>query len=140
MAQAMEETGDGRGARWVCPECGGDVRAEGRTEREAVRCGGCGVRFRHPRMAVLLSLALPGLGSIHQRHRLFGAAVMGFGSAAFGGTVWRIFQHLRQVLVEGVADVAGILVDSAIGTGLVILAYLLDLLVVWVRRGRLVRQ
>ncbi len=136
----MEGTGDRGRERWACPECGGDVRPEGRTEREPVRCGACGARFRHPRMAVLLSLALPGLGSIHQRHRFFGAAVMGFGSAAFGATVWRIFHHLRRVLVEDVADVAGILVDSAIGTGLVVLAYLVDLLVVWARRGRLVRR
>jgi hypothetical protein len=125
-----------RELRWTCPACGGEVRA-GSTEREPVRCGGCGAGYRHPRLALLLSLALPGLGSIVQGRRIWGLAVLAFGTGAFLGALWRLVVHLRVALGGAEPDLVRLLADAGIGIALVVAAYLADLLVVWLRRDRL---
>lgn len=127
-----------RESRWTCTACGGSVVPEGVTEREPVRCRACGARYRHPRLAILLSLALPGLGSIRQRHRIWGTTILVLGSGAFLWTVWRIFDHVRRVMSTDHPQLLRLLVEAGTGTGLVILAYLVDLLVVWLRRNQLV--
>jgi len=58
----------GLGTYRVCPECSGEVPPGSRT------CPHCGLRFRDPRVAALLSLALCGLGQFYNRQYLKGAA------------------------------------------------------------------
>ena len=122
---------------WTCPECRGAVRQEGPNERVPIRCEACGTRYRHPRLPMLLSLALPGLGSIVEGRRLWGVAVFAFGTGAFLGAAWKIFRHLRVVLAGGSADLEGLVLDAGVGTVLVVIAYCLDLLVIWLRRDHL---
>jgi hypothetical protein len=114
------------------------VVPEGQTEREPVRCLACGARYRNPRLAILLSLALPGLGSIRQRHPIWGTTILVLGTGAFLWTVWRIFEHVRTVMSTDRPQLLRLLLEAGLGTGLVILTYLVDLLVVWLRRNRLV--
>ena len=127
----------GRGP-WTCPACGGMVRPEGATERQPVLCEGCGAHYRHPRMAVLLALAAPGLGSIYQRHYLWGSLAMALGTGAFVVTMWRIFASLYWAIVDGSPNPVAILVEGSIGVAVVMGAYVLDLAAVWWRRHRLV--
>ena len=133
--------GAGDGPSWSCPACGGTARPEGEVESRGLRCEGCGARYRHPRMAMLLALALPGWGSIHQKRRFTGIVILAFGSAAFAWTVWRMWFHVRHALLQedaGLAGVRALMHDVALGIGLVIASYLIDLLLVWVRRNRLI--
>lgn len=89
-------------------------------------------------MALLLALAVPGLGSVYQRRWAWGLGVMALGTAAFVATLARIGWHLYRVIVVGTAEPLRIIGESAVGTGIVILAYGLDLALVWWRRDRLV--
>ena len=134
------KSGGLRDRTWVCPHCGGVVRPSGPTEREPLRCDDCGVRYRHPRMALLLSLVLPGLGSIYLGHRLWGAAILVAGTAAFLGALGRLAVHFTRVLGGAAPDLRGMIAESAIGVGAVLLSYGLDLLRIWLRRDRLVRR
>jgi len=104
-----------------------------------LRCDKCGARFRHPRMAMLLSCVLPGLGSIVQGRWLWGMAMLALGTAAFLGTIWRLITYLMRVLATGRTATLQTLAEFAAGLALVILAYLLDLLVIWLRRDHLQR-
>ena len=121
-----------------CPECGGEARPEGITEREPVRCADCGRRYRNPRLALLLSLALPGLGSLYLGRRIWGGAVLLSGTAAFGWTVFRMYVHIHRAWVSSLADIGAIVADSTLGVVLVLLSYSVDVLVLWLRRGSLV--
>jgi hypothetical protein len=110
----------------------------GSTERDPLQCDGCDARYRHPRLALLLSLALPGLGSLHQRRRLWGAAVFALGTGAFVWTVWRLAVQLRSI-ARGATDLLPMLQDASLGIGVVMLAYAADVAVVWLRRDHLQR-
>ena len=123
---------------WICPGCGGRVAPQGPTERDAVACERCGERYRHPGMALVLSMVLPGLGSIYLRRRLRGFALLGFGSAAFLGTLARMGTYLLAAFHGEPQPISSFVADAAIGIGLVMAAYALDLLLVWRDRGRLV--
>jgi hypothetical protein len=87
-------------------------------------------------LALLLSLALPGLGSIYQRRWLWGSAVLLGGTAAFAWTVWRLAVHLLAAWNDTV-NFKAMLWESALGIALVLLSYGVDVLVVWLLRGRL---
>jgi hypothetical protein len=89
-------------------------------------------------MALILSMVLPGLGSIYLRRYLRGLAALGFGSAAFLGTLARMATYLLAAYRGEPQSVLAFTADAAIGTGLVVLAYAFDLLAVWRDRGRLV--
>jgi len=89
-------------------------------------------------MAVLLSLALPGLGSIYQRHVVWGSALLGLGTALFLGSLDRILMRLRAALAGEIVDLGGLLLEAAAGIGLILVTYAVDLAAVWSRRGRLV--
>jgi hypothetical protein len=123
-------------ATWVCPGCSGQVHAEGATERDPLRCEDCSARYRHPRLALLLSLVLPGLGSLYQRRWLWGGLVLVAGTGAFVWTVWRLAVHLLAAW-EGTVRFTAMLGDSALGIALVMLSYGVDVLVVWLLRNRL---
>lgn len=123
---------------WRCPACGGVVRMTGTNERSPLECDGCDARYRHPRLALLLSLALPGLGSLYQRRSLWGGTVFVAGTGAFVWTLWRLVVQLRAI-VEGATDLLPLLQDASLGTGVVMLAYALDITVVWLRRDHLQR-
>jgi hypothetical protein len=110
----------------------------GTTERDALQCGGCGARYRHPRLALLLSVTLPGLGSLLQRRRLWGGTVFVVGTGAFVWTVWRLAVQLRTI-ARGATDLLPLLQDASLGIGVVMLAYALDVAVVWLRRDHLQR-
>lgn len=125
---------------WICPACGGRVAPQGPTERDAVACERCGARYRHPGMALILSMVLPGLGSIYLRRRLRGFAALGFGSAVFLGTLARMATYLLAAYHGEPQSVASFAADAAIGIGLVMAAYCFDLLAVWRDRGRLVAR
>jgi hypothetical protein len=89
-------------------------------------------------MAMLLSLALPGLGSIRQGRWLWGLALMVFGFGAFVWTLWRIFVHLQMVLVTDRPQLLQLLIEAGFGIALVVVIYLIDLAAVWVRRNTLI--
>jgi hypothetical protein len=110
----------------------------GSTERDPLQCDGCDARYRHPRFALLLSLALPGLGSFNQRRRLWGGAVFVVGTGAFVWTVWRLAVQLRTIL-QGATDLLPLLQDASLGIGVVMLAYAMDVAVVWLWRDHLQR-
>lgn len=103
-------------------------------------CERCGARYRHPGMALVLSMVLPGLGSIYLRRPLRGYAALGFGSAAFLGTLARMATYLLAAYRGEPQSILAFVTDAAIGTGLVVVAYALDLLCVWRDRGRLVAR
>ncbi len=122
----------------------------GGTERDPLQCGGCDARYRHPRLALLLSLALPGLGSLYLRRRLWGGAVLAVGTGAFVWTVWRLAVQLRIIAAAPAASLKGIperigadlqplLQDASLGIGVVMLAYAVDVAVVWLMRDHLQR-
>jgi len=123
---------------WTCPACGGRVTPQGATERDPVACERCAARYRHPRMALILSMVLPGLGSIYLRRYVRGYALLGFGTAAFLGTLARMAMYLLAAYRGGPQPVLAFAADAAIGIGLVVVAYGVDLLVVWRDRRRLV--
>jgi hypothetical protein len=108
------------------------------SEREPVVCRKCEARYRHPRLALLLSAMLPGLGSLAQRRYVWGAVMLLAGSGAFLWTLWRMAVHL-QVIAAGSSDLVPLLQDAALGMGLVMLSYGLDVAVVWLLRNRLQR-
>ena len=142
MANATDTQQGGHGMRhrsWPCPQCDGVVRQVAPTEREPLRCDRCGARFRHPRMAMLLSCVLPGLGSIVQRRWLWGMAMLALGTVAFLGTLWRLISYLLRVLATGQTETLRTLGEFAVGLAIVVLAYVLDLLVLWLRRDHLRR-
>jgi len=123
---------------WNCPACAGSVGPAGPTERDGLVCERCAARYRHPRMALILSMVLPGLGSIYLRRTLRGVAALGFGSAAFLGTLARMATYLLAAYRGEPQSIAVFVRDAAIGNGLVIAAYAFDLALVWRDRGRLV--
>jgi len=114
------------------------VTPQGPTERDAVVCEACAARYRHPRMALILSMALPGLGSIYLRRYVRGFAALGFGSSAFLGTLARMATYLLAAYRGEPQPVLAFAADAAIGIGLVTATYAFDLLAVWRDRGRLV--
>jgi hypothetical protein len=89
-------------------------------------------------MALVLSMVLPGLGSIYLRRRARGLAALGFGSAVFLGTLARMGTYLLAAYRGAPQSVIAFTTDAAIGIGLVVLAYAFDLLAVWRDRDRLV--
>ncbi len=129
---------------WACPDCNGAVRAEGATERSPLLCVGCGARYRHPRLALLLSLVLPGLGSLYLRRWVWGGIVFLTGTGTFLWAVWRLKVHLTDAwgkteLQAIQPTIQAMLGDTALGLGLLMLAFGLDVLVVWLLRDRLKR-
>ena len=122
-----------------CPDCDGPIRAVGPTERQPLQCESCDARFQNPRLAFLLSLVLPGLGSIYQRRLMWGVPVLLAGTGAFGWAVWRIGIRMLHVWESNEIDLAGLIHDATVGVLLVVLAFVADLLVIWVLRDHLVR-
>ena len=60
------------------------------------------------------------------------------GTLAFVWTVWRMGVHVYRAAAGEESDLVAFLAEVALGTGLVIASYLVDLGVVWLRRGKLV--
>jgi len=110
----------------------------GASERQPLVCQDCNARFRHPRVALLLSATLPGLGSLSQRRYLWGGALFLGGTGAFMWTLWRLAVQLKAI-AAGSNDLKPLLQDAALGIGIVMLSYALDFASVWLRRGSLRR-
>lgn len=87
-----------------------------------------------------MSLVLPGLGSITQGRWALGIAILAFGTGAFLATLWSILSHLLAVLGGVEIRIPEMLLQVGIGTALVVLAYVVDLLLVWLRRDHLVER